>query len=129
MGRAGQSMDINIHKQNLADEYHVLLEIVKAYDQVDFCCAETRKMLYYKLYRRLCWSYRECMITYDDRHAKPLLEFDNNLRNANRELYGWLNKKLLSVPLIPVPFIKLWRSNPDGWLLRMALLVYKMLHR
>lgn len=128
MGRTGQSMETEIHKQHLADEYHVLFEIVKAYGQVDFCCAQTRKMLYNKLYKRLGWSYRECMITYDDRHAKPLLEFDNSLRNANPELYGRLNRKLLSVPFIPVPFIKLWRDNPDGWLLRMALSVYKMLH-
>jgi glycosyltransferase involved in cell wall biosynthesis len=128
MGRDGQSMDIKVHKEHLADEYICLSNILKAYSKIDFSCLEMRRMLYHKLYRRLCWSYRECMITYKERHAVPLLKFDKDLHCINSELYYRLNKKLISMPLVPVPFIKLWRHNRDGWLLRMALLVYKITH-
>lgn len=127
-GRSGQSMELSVHKEHLSDEYRCLMEIVKTYRHIAFCCRETREMLYQKLYRRLCWSYRECMITYNDRHAKPLLAFDEGLRTIDKDLYRKLNSRLLSIPLIPVPFIKLWRRNRNGWLLRMALTLYSRTH-
>lgn len=129
LGRDGQSMDIEVHRQHLRDEYLCLKGVVDSYAKTTFCCPETRRMLRHKLYRRLCWSYRECMTTYGEPCAQPLLDFDAHLRQTDHSLYRQLGRKLLSVPLVPVPYIKMWRSNPRGRMLDRALRLYMYLHK
>jgi hypothetical protein len=54
------------------------------------------------------------------------VRFDGELKLLNPILYKKMERVLLSVPLLPFPYIKIWRKSPGGMFIRRIINLFYM---
>lgn len=128
LGREGQTMSNGFQMSHFADNIVCTCNMLQLYTTFQNTPEAIRQFLEYKLYRRCRYIYRtyivkQCML--DDTHLQKL---DKVLEQYTPDLYRAVGNILLSKPLLPIRYIKLWRRDPHSKELRIALKLYKIIH-
>ncbi|WP_051220347.1 glycosyltransferase family 2 protein [Prevotella sp. AGR2160] len=128
LGREGQTMSNAFQKSHFADNIVCTCHMIQLYTTFQNAPEAIRQFLEYKLYRRLRYIYRTYIVKQGMLNDPNLQHLDDVLHQFTPDLYKAVGDILLSKPLLPIRYIKLWRRAPHSRKLRVALKLYKMIH-
>lgn len=126
IGREGQSVDKSVALKHFNDDLIVTLAMVKAYDGMCELNPAMKKIYYHTIFRRVRWIYKTNIVKRKLFDNPLLVRFDGELKQLSPILYKKMECVLLSVPLLPFPYIKIWRKSPGGMFIRRIINLYYM---
>lgn len=126
IGREGQSVDKSVALKRFNDDLIVTLAMVKAYDGMCELNPAMKKIYYHTIFRRVRWIYKTNIVKRRLFDNPLLVRFDGELKLLNPILYKKMERELLSVPLLPFPYIKIWRKSPGGMFIRRIINLFYM---
>ena len=124
LDREGQSVSLNVTAKHLVDDMVVTEKILKDYEEMVVMNPEMAKMYKYVVYRRVSWLYNTDLVKRGLLDNPQILEFNNRLKELNPKMYKKVGKNRLS-KLLPIHYIKMWRKNPNGLLLKLLVKLAK----
>lgn len=128
LGREGQTMSEAFQSSHFADNIVCTCNMVKLSTTFQGTPEVIRQFLEYKLFRRCRYIYRTYIVKQGMIDDTNLQQLDNVLHQFAPDLYKAVDGMLLSKPLLPIPYVRLWRKNPHSIVLRVALKLYKAIH-
>ena len=126
IGREGQSVDKSVALKRFNDDLIVTLAMVKAYDGMCELNPAMKKIYYHTIFRRVRWIYKTNIVKRRLFDNPLLVRFDGELKLLSPILYKKMERELLSVPLLPFPYIKIWRKSPGGMFIRRIINLFYM---
>lgn len=126
IGREGQSVDKSVALKRFNDDLIVTLAMVKAYDGMCELNPAMKKIYYHTIFRRVRWIYKTNIVKRKLFDNPLLVRFDEELKQLSPILYKKMERELLSVPLLPFPYIKIWRKSPGGMFIRRIINLFYM---
>ena len=126
LDREGQSVDDSVKAKHILDDILVTVKIVKDLDDMVAMNPEMKTVYHYMAYRRVLSIYKVNILKRELFDNQYLLDFDCELKTLNPDLYNLMAKKKLSKILLPFPYIKIWRKNPNGVFVKCLVKVAKL---
>ena len=124
LDREGQSVSAAVTAKHLADDMLVTERIIKDYAEMAEMNPEMAKMYKYVVYRRVSWLYKINLVKRGLLDNPQVIEFDQKLKALNPKMYEKVGKNRLT-KMLPLPYIRIWRKNPHGLLIRMLVKLVK----
>ena len=128
LGREGQTMDAAFMRKHFADNVVCACRMLELYAAIQHVPQAIMQLLQYKLFQRCRLIYRTYIVKQGMLDDPSLQQLDDTLCRLSPSLYRATGNLLLSKPLLPVRYIKLWRSNHHGAALRTAIRLYQLVH-
>lgn len=124
--REGQSVDDVVKARHVLDDILVTMKILKDYNDMIVLNPEMKEVYYYTVYRRIAFIYKANIVKRGMFDNQDLLKFDRELKKLSPEFYDEVGRRKLSKILLPFQYIKMWRKNPNGKLLKFIVELKKM---
>lgn len=125
LGREGQTMSKDFSACHFEDNITCAKQMLTAYTHLQDIPLEIKVLLAEKLFKRIKYIYKFCLAKSKNYNQKSLLEFDQQLKATCQELYDRSNQIVLSRPLFPYKYIKLWRNSPNGVVFNLLIHAYR----
>lgn len=124
--REGQSVDDVVKARHVLDDILVTMKILKDYNDMIVLNPEMKEVYYYTVYRRIAFIYKANIVKRGMFDNQDLLKFDRELKKLSPEFYDEVGRRKLSKILLPFQYIKMWRENPNGKLLKFIVKLEKV---
>lgn len=124
LDREGQSVSATVTAKHLADDMLVTERIIKDYAEMVEMNPEMAKMYKYVVYRRVSWLYKINLVKRGLLDNPQVIEFDQKLKELNPKMYEKVGKNRLT-KMLPLPYIRIWRKNPHGLLIKLLVKLVK----
>lgn|SRR5574344_21408 len=119
IGREGQTVEPKIWHDNFWQVSKVADANLVALSNLDDTIPRNiRDVMGIRLYSRLKQVYKQYLIYSPDLDRTCLDALDTKMKQMNISLYKKTNNMMLSTPLFPFRFIKIWRKNHNSHFLR-----------
>lgn len=128
LGREGQTMSYEFTNKHFRDNIICTCNMIKQAGKFNDVSNEIMKMLNYKLLKRCKYIFRTYMLKRGIINDKDLDMLDETIKTYNSSLYKSTGNIPMSVPLLPIKYISVWRRNHNSKWLKLNINLYKFLH-
>lgn len=128
LGREGQTMNRDFMQKHFADNVVCTCHMLSIFPTFHNVPGPIMQLLQLKLLHRCRFIYRNYIVKFQLYNDPALQQLDDTLRESSPSLYAATSKLLLSKPLLPVRYIKLWRRNHHCAILLAAVKIYHFIH-
>ena len=128
IGREGQTMDPKVTIRCMSHTVQGLFKMISDYSKMHFEEDDNKTYFRHKLRMRLRSVYLSYIIkNYRTLASKEFYEIDDKIRKMNEEVYHWTESLCLYNDF--VPFVKIWRKNPDGLCVKLLRIIVYFVER
>lgn len=127
LDREGQSVDDDVKIKHIEDDILVTMRIIKDLSDMIIMNPDMKIVFQDAAYRRILSIYKINILKRELYNNQHLLNFDSYLKNIAPELYHKVGKKKISKILFPFPYIKIWRKEPNGVLIKFIVKFVKII--
>lgn len=128
LDREGQSVDDNVKIKHIEDDILVTVKIVKDLNDMVSMNPNMKEVYQYIVYRRVLSMYKNNILKRELLDNQYLLKFDRELRMLSPDLYDKVGRRKISKILLPFRYIKIWRKDPNGMLIKILVKLFKFGH-
>ena len=128
LDRLGQTVADGVEDRHFCDNVTVMKSMVEHYARRGNIPTHIEWLTERLLARRAKFVYRRCLLRLADTTEPALALLDKQVQALTPTLSHYLDHMRLSMPLLPMHYIRLWRRNPNDWRYRLGVTMYHWLH-
>ncbi|MGI6232924.1 MAG: glycosyltransferase family 2 protein [Prevotella sp.] len=129
LGREGQTVANGVEMRNFHMNVIVFKNMVEQFAKAERSLPpRIRLLLEHLLERRAKFVYRRVLLRLDSPVRLLLREADRSVKELNPKLTRYTDRMFMSLPLLPIHFVRLWRKHPDHPLFLLGRQIYQKMH-